>query len=573
MNERGMRRRCTLCGGAMFLVLLGMGFRLFHLHILTDAQARDEIMTNRSYTTKLTVERGKVLDRNGVDTILAMDVIGKHICADPSALASNDLVHSVVASLAEDLDIDVDRVERKLSVPDSRYARIASHVHPDLASKVQEKNLPGLFYEDANVRYYPHDDFLCHVLGFVNHNGDGSAGVEQKMDDYLRGCPGLIESRKNGLREELYTQRGRYIPSMEGSDVVLTIDQFVQCHVEDVLNEVMEEHSAKGAWAIVQRVKTGEILAMASRPSYNLNRFTASDNDSRLNRAIGYTYEPGSTFKAIVFAAALEEGKVTADTKLDCEYGSWFHSGRMLRDYHPYGILTVADGLKKSSNILSAKLELMLGDRLFYSYMRAYGLGAPLGVDLPGEESGILHPVSAWSGVSGSRICIGQGVAVSALQMLGIYNAIANDGVLMKPFVVAEIRAKDGTRLHTSQPEAIARPISKRTSAEMRRLLARVTEQGGTGRRAQVEGYTVAGKTGTAQKPMNGGYSSEHNIASFVGFLPAESPELGIIVVVDDPQPIHTGGLVAAPAFGKIAAYAVRKLDVPASGQFLLAGR
>ncbi len=573
MNENGMRRRFTLCGAVMCLALFGLCLRLFHLHILTDANAREAIVANRSFTTQLDVERGKICDRNGSDSILAMDIVGKHICADPSAFVSNTMVRTVAECLANDLDINPDVVERKLMVPNSHYARIASYVHPDVAATVEARELKGLFYRSANVRYYPHGDFLCHVLGFVNHNGDGSAGVEQKLDNYLRGCPGILESRKNALRQELYTQRGRYIPSMEGADVSLTIDQFVQCRVEDVLDEIMVEHSAKGAWAIVQRVRTGEIIAMGSRPSYDLNQFVKSDANARLNRALGYTYEPGSTFKAIVFAAALEEKRVTPDTKIDCEYGAWFHSGRLLRDYHPYGILSVADGLKKSSNILSAKLQLKLGDRLYYSYMRAFGLGRRLGIDLPGEEAGILHPVAKWSGISGSRICIGQGVAVSALQMLSVYSAIANDGVLMKPYVVAEVRAKDGTLLHLGQPEPLGRPISSATATTMRRLLARVTEQGGTGRRARVEGYTVAGKTGTAQKPIRGGYSSENHIASFVGFLPAESPELSIIVVVDDPQPIHTGGRVAGPGFSKIADFAVRRLDVPASSRFSLARR
>ena len=573
MNERGMRLRFICCGGVMFLALLCLCMRLVHLHILTDAHARETIVANRTFTAKLDVARGKICDRNGDASILAMDIVGRDICADPSALVSNSLIQAVAASLAKDLDLDADRIERKLSVPGSRYARIAMKVHPDLAAKVEAREIKGVFFEKSNVRYYPHGDFLCHVLGFVNYNGDGSAGVEQKMDVFLRGCPGILESRKNALREELYTQRGRYIPSMEGANISLTIDQFVQCRVEDVLDEVVAEHNAKGAWAIVQRVRTGEIVAMASRPSYDLNMFTASDANARLNRAIGYTFEPGSTFKAIVFAAALEEGRVYPDTKIDCEYGMWMHAGRPLRDYHPYGILSVADGLKKSSNILSAKLELMLGDRLFYSYMRAFGIGQRSGLDLPGEEAGILHPVRNWSKVSGSRMCIGQGVAVTAMQMLGVYSAIANDGVLMKPYVVAEVHAKDGTMLHVGKPEPLSRPVSSRNAALMRQLLARVTEKGGTGRRARVEGYTVAGKTGTAQKAIKGGYSSVNHIASFVGFLPAESPELSIIVVVDDPQPIHTGGRVAGPAFSKIAEYAVRRMDVPASNHFKLAGR
>jgi len=247
----------------------------------------------------------------------------------------------------------------------------------------------------------------------------------------------------------------------------------------------------------------------------------------------------------------------------DCEYGAWLHCRRLLRDFHPYGRLTVADGLKKSSNILTAKVALTLGDQRLYRYLRAFGLGSKRGIDLPGEENGILHPPNRWSGISSSRIAIGQGVALTALQMLGVVCAIANDGFLMRPYVVDSVSRSGGPLLLKCKPEVVARPITGKTAATMRTLLARVTEDGGTGRRARVAGYTVAGKTGTAQKPVNGVYSSSAHVASFVGFLPAENPEIALIVVVDEPRVKHTGGVVAAPVFSRIAGEAVRYLDIP----------
>ncbi|MBN2302556.1 MAG: penicillin-binding protein 2, partial [Lentisphaerae bacterium] len=419
------------------------------------------------------------------------------------------------------------------------------------------------------VRYYPHNDFMCHVLGFVNYEGIGSSGVEQLLDKYLRGCPGVIESNVNAFRQELYTQRNIYIPALEGADVFLNLDQNIQHIVEKSLDAVMERHKAKAAWAIVQRVRTGELLGMACRPSFNLNDFYRTKPEYLLNRAIGNIYEPGSTFKAGIIAMAIDRGCVSPDTIFDCENGEWKYGGRVLRDHHNYAKLTVADILKKSSNIGAAKIALTLGDRRMYEGLKAFGLGQALGIDLPGEEKGILHPASTWSKISPTRIAIGQGVAVTALQMLGLMCAIGNDGFLMRPHVVQSVVGKDGTVLLDPKPEVLARPISSESAAMMRDLLARVTENGGTGMRARVEGYKVAGKTGTAQKAIAGGYSETAYVASFVGFLPADDPEIGIIVVVDEPQPIHTGGAVAGPVFSEIAGQTVRYLDISPARSYL----
>jgi cell division protein FtsI (penicillin-binding protein 3) len=312
----------------------------------------------------------------------------------------------------------------------------------------------------------------------------------------------------------------------------------------------------------VQRVRTGEILAMASRPAYDPNEFRTTEPLSRLNRAIGCVYEPGSTLKAATISAALNEGTVSPATVFDCESGAWSYAQRVLHDVHPYGPLTVADGVKKSSNILTAKVALTLGPERLHRYLRAFGLGAPLRVDLPGEEAGIVRPLRTWSAVDPTRIAIGQGVSVTALQMLGVICAIANDGVLMRPYVVSSVSRADGGALLRRGPEVLSRPIRPDTAAVMRGLLARVTEDGGTGTKARVEGYEVAGKTGTAQKPVNGVYGDEC-VASFVGFLPARSPRIAAIVVVDEPQAERMGGAVAAPLFSRIAGEAVRCLDIP----------
>jgi len=263
-----------------------------------------------------------------------------------------------------------------------------------------------------------------------------------------------------------------------------------------------------------------------------------------------------------VIAAALNEGIIKPETMFDTENGRWLYQGKVLRDYHAYPRLNVADVLKKSSNIGAAKIAIMLGDTRLDSYLRSFNIGSKLGLDLPGEENGILWPLSKWSAISSSRIAIGQGVAVTSLQMLGVMCAIANDGILMKPYVVKEVTAADGTVLLRRQPQVLSRPIKPATAATMRGLLARVCEVGGTGVKAGVDGFSVAGKTGTAQKPIAGHYSETDYMASFVGFLPADKPEIGMIIVFDEPQPLHTGGAVSAPVFGEVAEQAVRYLGI-----------
>ena len=562
MSERRVSRRAGISAALLVLALTGLAVRLTFLHILTDDKVRRAIDRGNQVEKKILAGRGSVCDCRGRDNLVALNLAVKDVCVDPATIAASNAAPKVAATLSRMLGLPPRDVAAKMSRPERRCEYVQRFVPEDAAAAVLTRKLPGVFLKDETVRNYPHKNLMCHVLGFVNQEGIGSAGIEQAADRYLRGSPGLIESRVNAMRQEVYEQRTLYVPPLEGSDVVLTIDQNLQHVVELVLDATMAQHHAKGAWAIVERVRTGEILAMASRPCFDLNDYRTADSNALMNRAVGYVYEPGSTLKAVAISAALNEHTVNPDIVFDCENGAWLYRGHILRDYHPYDKLTVADGVKKSSNILTAKVALTLGDERLHHYMRAFGIGERTGIELPGEESGILHPVKEWSGLSVTRVAIGQGVAVTALQMMGVFCAIANDGFLMKPYVIKRIATRDGKVLVESRPQVISRPITRETAAVMRRLLRRVTEDGGTGKRAGIEGYAVAGKTGTAQKPIPGGYSSSENVASFVGFLPAEEPEIGIIVVVDTPQPEHTGGVVAAPAFARIAEQAVRYMGV-----------
>ncbi len=570
MISRQMKVRFSLCIMVFMCAMIGLGSRLVFLQLGAHDEFCRNIEQRRRFEKEIRVRRGDICDCNGLYNILALDLAVKDVCAAPIDVVKSNAVLQVASSLAEHLDLPVDEVAVKLNSPKRLYSRVKRFVPADLADKIRAENLPGVFFRDANVRYYPQNSFMCHVLGFVNYQGIGSAGVEQLNNSNLKGTPGVLEGQLDARRHEVHAKRGRHNPGIEGSDVQLTLDQNVQHIVEKELDKVMEEFEAKGAWCIIQRVKTGEILAMASRPAYDLNQFGSASDDVKLNRAISYVYEPGSTMKAACFAAALNEGVVTPETVLDCEGGAWYYKGKILHDCHDYGKISVADGLKKSSNILTAKVSLMLGKERLYRYMHAFGIGKKLGIDLPGEEFGIFHPVNKWYGISPTRIPIGQGVAVTALQMLGVYCTIANHGYLMRPYVIQRVISSSGDTTYEAEPQVLAHVIRSDTAATMCRLLGRVTEEGGTGTRSCFDGFKVAGKTGTAQKPVRGGYSSTDFVASFVGFFPVEDPEVGIIVVVDHPtKKSYYGGVVAAPAFSEIAENVARCLEIQPGGTFV----
>lgn len=335
-----------------------------------------------------------------------------------------------------------------------------------------------------------------------------------------------------------------------GADIHLTLDKNIQRYVEQALESAMTNFHPQAAWAIVEEVRTGYILAMASLPN------------SDQNHATGTIFEPGSIFKVGVVAATLNEGLIATNDLFDCENGSWSYGEKPVKDFHPYGNLDVTGILRKSSNIGAAKIAVKLGPKDLHRYLKSYGFGQPSGLEVAGEESGTLKPPSDCSKTSLVRMAMGHEVAVTALQMLNVLCCIGNDGVLMKPHLVRKVVDKDGVILLENKPEALAQPITARTAEQMRLMLTEVTREGGTGTRGAVPGYNVAGKTGTAEKIKDGHYLENENIASFMGLLPAERPEIGVIVVLDNPQPRRTGSVSAAPVFAQIAAWAAHYIDI-----------
>lgn len=559
--------RTVITSVAITAVFVGLGVRLAFLHLRPSSERLTRIESGRHLEQETRGPRGRILDRNG--NMLALDIAAKHVCADPKFISKNGNMQDVCTALSSKLSMNRAEVWELLNQPEKEYVRIHKFLREEAVEPLRAMNLKGLIFEDVPIRDYPKGVLGAHVIGYANFEGVGSAGMEQAMNSKMQGVAGLRISQKDGRRHEIYSQRTVDIDPQSGADVYLTIDQQIQHFAEVALDNLVAKYHPNAAWAIVQNVRTGEILAMASLPTFNLNRFSTAPAEWMRNRAINYTYEPGSTMKAMIVASALDCGAVRDTDIFDCENGAWFYAGKMLHDSHPYGNLTVADIIKKSSNIGAAKVALQMGNTKVYQSLRAFGFGERSGLELPGEDAGIVWKTDRWSKLSISRIAMGHEVLVTSMQMLSAIGAIANDGIRMKPLIVHKVVNTRGETILAPPPQELSRPIRPETSKLMRRLLARVTQPGGTALMAALPGYLVAGKTGTAQKVNleQGGYYNNKYIASFVGFLPVENPAISIIVVADEPQQGgYYGGTVCAPYFREIADQTVRYLRIPPEG-------
>lgn len=559
--------------------LVGVGFagisaRLAYLHLGPHDHTRIEVAKNRYHEKNFRGARGRILDRSG--RIMALDLGRANVTADASYFCTKhtnsvDRI-KILRALSNHLQMDLAMVKNMVLPEDGeldQYIMLKRAVSVDVAenirTEIRTNNIKGVMVEPITKRFYPHKNLLSHVVGFSNVLGDGCGGVELVMDQYLKGKAGIRTGQKDGRKHELYNHRDLEIDARAGGSVFLTIDQYLQFHVERELEAAMSNFNAKGAWAMIMDVKSGDILAMASKPDYDLNAYSRTPLETMRNQNVAMLYEPGSTVKPIVIAAALNDGVTHPDELIFCENKAWSYAGRILHDFHGYGDLSVADVLKKSSNIGTAKVALRLGDQRLDEYLRRFGFGDKTGIQLPGEQVGIFRPAEKWKKISITRIAMGHEISQTALQVLCAINTIANNGFRVKPRLIDRIEDSEGQLIHRFDSQVVDNPISVETAKLVQKLMARITEEGGTGRRAAMENYTVAVKTGTAEKVVNGRYDRSKNVASMVGFLPAEAPQISMIVVVDEPQPLHTGGVVAGPVFKNIAEKAVRILNVPPS--------
>jgi len=530
----------------------GVAARLYYFQIIkyTDFMGRAQHQQQR--TLEVAPERGSIYDRQMKP--LAMSLGVDSAFAVPSELTDRQMVASLLAPV---LGLEAGELRDRFQTAHS-FCWVKRRMTTEEATRVHELNLKGIYFQRETKRFYPKGSLAAQAVGYVGLDDNGLGGIEYSLDGQIRGKPGRVLLDSDARRRTFHSTEW---PGKPGKNVVLTLDEGIQYLTEKALAEqIAKSHAASGV-AIVQNPDTGEILALANQPTFDPNHFGDSSPEGRLNRVVGWVYEPGSTFKMITVAAALEENLTTPQEMIDCQGGKIVLAGHTIHDSHPHYVLSVTDMFAESSDVGTIKLALRLGNDRLYRYIRSFGIGSRTGVELPGEERGLLQPPDSWSGISIGEMAIGQEAAVSPLQMVTMYSAVANGGILIEPRIVRDVFA--GARHEALTPAAGRRVLSKQTAEKLRQMLTEVVEHG-TGKGAQLGGYTAAGKTGTAQKiGSNGTYSSGLHIGSFVGFAPASNPVVTILVVIDSPEGAYYGSDVAAPVFRSIAEQTLSYLDVP----------
>ncbi len=605
MTNKQQIRRALLLLAFLSLAFGGLCYRLVDLQVLRhdELSAAGEKNTQREFWQA--PRRGDILDVNG--NILATSVPVKTICADPSLMGNfQPLIAHTIAPLLKLNEADLVKrltpyltrnAKGEVVTNNLHYVRLAKNITEEnwrqvaaamtnLTFGVDVKKLPraqrefvrnlknySVFSEPDQMRVYPNGSLASQVIGFPASEEQkisgrivtqiaGRDGVELALQKQLSGVAGWKVTETDRAQHELVAMRDEDVHPRDGLNVVLTIDSVVQHIVETALTDALKKHSPRSITGIVMRPKTGEILAMASLPNYDPNQPNTITPETR-NRVITDVVEPGSTFKIVVVSGALNNGIVSLNTPVYCENGAFAFAGRVLHDHERLGNETVKSVITKSSNIGAAKIGIQLGADNLYSYAWNYGFGQRTGIPLPGEARGFLYPVKDWSKVSIAQIPMGHGVAVTRLQMLYAMASIANDGWLMRPMIVKQLQERDGSVVQRYAPERLRKIIGEQADLDMITALKTVPTKDGTAPDAAMKNYVVAGKTGTAQKAENGAYASGKYISSFIGFFPADNPELCISVVMDEPKEGYYGGKVCGPVFRDIAERCASYLNIP----------
>jgi cell division protein FtsI (penicillin-binding protein 3) len=463
----------------------------------------------------------------------------------------------VARLLSRVLDVPSDELETKINEA-SKPVRLAKKLSPETVERIDDMNLKGIFFEKENRRVYPEHDLLAHVLGWVDTDEKGMGGIEHELDKQIRGRPGRVMLMADGKRRFYDRRESAADP---GASVVLTIDETIQYIAEKELARAMEESHAHTGTVVIQDPSNGALLAVANYPVFDSNDAGKFSDETRMDRAVTAAYEPGSTFKVITMTGAIENHVTNPDVLVDCQMGSIQVAGRLIHDWHPFGVLSVRDVLAHSSDVGSIKIALNLGAPRFYDTMRRFGIGQLTGIELPGENRGLLRPLENWTASSIGSVAIGQEVSVTPVQIISAISAIANGGTLYRPHIVQEIRGDAPVALPArAEPQQVT---DAQTAATVRGMMETVVLSG-TGTPAQLNGYTAAGKSGTAQKidTNTGRYSPNQYVASFVGFAPVNEPAVTILVVLDSPEGAHHGGEVGGPIFKRIAEQVLAYLDV-----------
>ena len=555
-REKWARVRIIMIGTVFGLLFLNVLGRAFYLQILQHENLVKKADKQHQHRVDLTPARGSILDRNG--TTLAESIHMDSCYAEPRRIKDVDGTAGVLAPI---LGIPKVELVAKLSVNKS-FIWIERWLSPEVATRVRNMRLPGIGFAPESKRFYPNMEIAAHVVGFTGHDPNGLEGIELKYDSTILGNTGYMITERDALGRNIAIKNTVIKDSSPGKSVVLTLDKTIQFIAEKELAKAVTENNAKSGMALVMESDTGKVLAMANYPTFNPNSYSRYSLAQLRNRVVSDSFEPGSTFKVFTIAAAIDSGSIKASDVYNCENGSYRIADRIIHDDHPQSRLTVSEIIKYSSNIGSAKIGIKMGEEKLSSYLRNFGFGGRTGIDLPGETPGSLK--RHWYGVDLATITFGQGVSLSAIQMVSALSTIANGGNLMRPYLVEQILDDSGTVVQKFEPQIVRRVISSETALKVTKMMETVTGDGGTGTKAALDGYRVAGKTGTAQKvdPVTRAYSPSRRIGSFVGFVPADKPKLTIAVIIDEPQGVKYGGVVAAPAFREIAQNSLAYLKI-----------
>ncbi|MCH2252698.1 MAG: transpeptidase family protein [Vicinamibacterales bacterium] len=547
-----VRRRLVVTAGVMALWGIAIEARLVQLQVFRHDVLVERALRQRLRTIPTHPKRGEIVDRGG--QILAYSVDADTIVAVPADVECPVETTRLLCEVLECRREQHDRILTRLDT-ENLFAYVQQYVSVDTARRIRELDLKGVGFLKQNRRFYPNRELAAHLIGYVGIDNQGLYGLESSYDEEISGQPGRVLMQTDA-RNRAFSRVER--PPTAGVTLELTIDKLIQHIAERELRAAMREHHAAGGSVVVLDPATGEILALANEPTFNPNAFSLSDADARRNRATQDVYQPGSTFKIVTASAALEEGVSHPNQQIDTSPGVWYPGRRPIRDFRDYGVLSFTDMLVKSSNVAASKIGVELGAERLLRYVRRFGFGQAISEDFLGQSRGIVHPAAGLSDSDLARVSIGYTIAVTPLQMAAAMNAVANGGELIAPRVVRALLGEDG-RLEVPR-RVIRRAIRPETAATMTRILEDVVDHG-TATAAQLTGYTVAGKTGTTEKLVDGRYSDTRNVASFAGFVPSTRPRLTILVVVDDVP--SGGGVVAAPVFQRIAEASLRHLGVP----------
>ena len=564
-----MRKRIAKVFLLFFIVFFALSLRLAYIQLVKGDELQLEALHNRMREVPVDARRGVIYDRNMRE--LAISVSTDYIFANPVQVNRSRNARETAEALSEILDIPVENVYNRITRSGSWFEYVARRVDFEKAAAIRELNLPGIRVAEESQRFFPSDHLAAHVLGFAGIDNQGLEGIEVIYDEILRGERGAIVIEFDAAGREIPHAMHNYRPPIHGHNLVLTIDQNIQFIAERELDILMNSPTnPKSATIIVMEPRTGEILALANRPTFNPNNFSDYPQQNWRNIAVSNNYEPGSTFKVVTAAAFLEEGMVEPhqrDGRFYC-HGSVLVGDdriRCWRWHNPHGSQTFSRGFQNSCNPVFINLSLAMERNqrgTFYDYLKDFGFGSPTGIDLPGEASGIMVPQANLRPVNIATISIGQGIAVTPIQLTNAMSAIANDGVLLTPRLVREITDKDGNLIERFEPEVVRQVISRESAQEILYMME-LSVSDGTGRNAYIEGYRVGGKTGTAQKAGPGGYIPGKFVASFLGVAPVDDPRLVVLVIVDEPQGYpHYGGTLAAPIFQRVVEDSLHYLGV-----------